>query len=100
VKDHLEDLWRVVRSIPAGSISTYGDVGRALRFPTTGRMVGRWLGQCPRDVPWWRVIATTGQMPIGKRDPYLQMEQQELLRREGVLVEDGVVDVSTYRYIP
>jgi alkylated DNA nucleotide flippase Atl1 len=51
-------------------------------------------------VPWWRVIATTGQMPIGKRDPYLQMEQQELLRREGVLVEDGAVDVSTYRYIP
>ena len=98
--DHLVDLWRVIRSIPPGSVSSYGDVGAALKYPTTGRIVGRWMANCPDGVPWWRVIAKSGNLPIGKIDPFLQMEQTQLLKDEGVEVVEGRVDLAAFRYIP
>ena len=45
----LAPLWGVVRSIPSGSVASYGAVGRALPNPATGYMVGRWMAACPAD---------------------------------------------------
>ena len=38
----LDQLWAVVRSIPAGRVASYGAVGRALEDPASGFMVGGW----------------------------------------------------------
>ncbi|MCW5939458.1 MAG: MGMT family protein [Fimbriimonadaceae bacterium] len=87
----LEEVWNVVRSIPLGRVASYGAIGRALRPPLSGRIVGRFMARCPGDVPWWRVVAQTGELPVGKRDPRLEMEQREILAGEGVPMTQGVV---------
>ena len=43
----LDELWDLVRSIPRGKVSTYGMIGAAMRNPTSGFQVGRWMAQCP-----------------------------------------------------
>ena len=90
----------MVRAIPVGRVTSYGEVGRALRHPATGRMIGRWMAGCPQDVPWWRVVDKQGRLPIGKRDPHLEREQSELLADEGVEVKNQAVDMERYGYVP
>jgi alkylated DNA nucleotide flippase Atl1 len=58
------------------------------------------MAQCPRDVPWWRVVDRNGRFPIGKRDPFLEKEQSELLAEEGVQVVDLSVDMKRFGYTP
>ena len=100
MKDDLDELWSVVRAIPVGRVSSYGDVGRALRHPATGFQVGRWMARCPEDVPWWRVVSKSGRFPIGKRDARLELEQRDLLEREGVEVEVDTVDMEHFGIVP
>lgn len=90
------ELWEVIRSIPAGRVASYGAVGRALRYPASGRLVGRWMHDCPEEVPWWRVVAKDGRLPIWKVDPNLETVQVLRLREEGVEVVEGRVDMATY----
>ncbi len=94
----LEELWAVVRSIPAGHVASYGDVGRALRNPASGFIVGRWMTQCPPDVPWWRVVAKDGRLPVTKRDPHLGSEQERRLREEGAYLEGGALSFIEPHY--
>lgn len=96
----LEDLWELVRSIPKGKVCSYGDLGSALRNPASGFMVGRWMAQCPSDVPWWRVVAKTGALPIEKRDPTLEIDQRRQLEKEGIRFEDDRIDMETHRWEP
>lgn len=96
----LEELWDLVRSIPSGKVSSYGDLGAALKHPASGFMVGRWMSQCPAGLPWWRVVSKGGSFPIAKRDPYLELDQRELLEREGVVLVDGQVDMAAHAYHP
>ena len=94
------ELWDIVRSIPAGRVASYGDVGRARRNPATGFQVGRWMARCPQDVPWWRVVSKEGRFPVGKRDPRLELEQGDLLQREQVEVNGDQVDMERFGYQP
>lgn len=98
----LDELWELIRQIPRGKVCTYGALGAALSQPTTGFLIGRWMGHGngPRDIPWWRVIAKSGQLPISKIDPVLGLEQAELLRREGVAVNKGLVDIAAAFWQP
>ena len=96
----LDELWNLVRSIPAGKVASYGAVGAALKNPASGFMVGRWMAQCPEGVPWWRVVAKTGSLPIEKVNPYLEMDQRRLLEREGVSFIDDTVDMSSHSWLP
>jgi len=96
----VEELWDVVRSIPKGRVASYGDVGQALRNPTSGRIIGRRMAHCPSDVPWWRVVDRNGCFPVGKLDPLLEKEQAELLKEEGVELCDLAVPMDLYRCEP
>jgi methylated-DNA-protein-cysteine methyltransferase related protein len=87
----LDELWTIVRSIPAGRAMSYGEVGRALKNPASGYLVGRWMAQCPDDVPWWRVVAKDGRLPLAKRSPELALDQERRLLAEDVQIEDGRV---------
>lgn len=87
----LQPLWDVVRRIPRGRVASYGAVGQALPTPASGYMVGRWMASCPPDVPWWRVVAKDGRLPVNKRSPELAHEQRERLIAEGVpMLAEGV----------
>jgi methylated-DNA-protein-cysteine methyltransferase-like protein len=74
-----------VRAIPPGFVRTYGDVD-----PHAPRLVGRVLATTTENVPWHRVVRADGSAPMGD-------EQLGRLRREGVPVRGGRVDLARAR---
>lgn len=81
-----EDAVReTVNAIPAGEISTYGEVAAESGFPGAARAVGNLL-RATTGMPWWRVIAVNGRLVPGK-----EADHARLLRAEGVSIHDGRV---------
>ncbi|HEY7499635.1 MAG TPA: MGMT family protein [Vicinamibacterales bacterium] len=79
----------VVRRIPAGRVSTYGDVAAAAGRPRAARAVGNIMRECKaRDVPCHRVIAAAGR--IGGYGGNLELKRA-LLRAEGIPVSGGKI---------
>jgi len=80
----------ITRRVPYGRVTSYGDIATLAGFPRAARGVGRILGSLPAgsDVPWWRVIRSTGAIsapgPVGTL-------QAALLGQEGVRVNRGTV---------
>lgn len=95
----MEELFDLVRRIPRGRVASYGDLGRALRHPVSGLIVGRWMARCPEDLPWWRVVARDGSMPVARRDPSLEALQTSHLANEGIRLENERVVASAF-WIP
>jgi len=60
-------VWAQLRTIPAGTTQTYGDVARALGKPTATRAVGAANGANPLPlvVPCHRVVGTDGLVGYG-----------------------------------
>lgn len=48
----------VIARIPAGNVSTYGEVGKAAS--ASPRSVGWVLREHGADLPWWRVVRADG----------------------------------------
>jgi len=77
------EILRRVRSVPAGSVTTYGDL-----CPGAPRYAGAVLAACSDPaVPWQRVVRADGSVAKGAR-------QRRLLRREGVAMRAGRVDMD------
>jgi methylated-DNA-protein-cysteine methyltransferase related protein len=85
-----EAVWALVRQVPPGRATTYGELAEAHFGVRTGsRVVGQAMAACPADLPWWRVVYANGAPKPGPgRD-----EQRARLADEGVpLTADGRVD--------
>lgn len=91
-----EELWSLIRAIPPGCVASYGDLGRAMRNPISGLLVGRWIKASPTEIPWWRVVGKDGSLPIAKQSPHLAMEQEDRLRAEGINLEGGRVPTAAF----
>ena len=94
--DDFERLYSLVRHIPPGRVTTYGQLGAMCRIADS-RVVGDAMS-ASRNVPWQRVINARGQVSlkgtIGKK-------QRELLEAEGVVFdESGSVDLSRVGWTP
>ena len=76
----------VLHSLEPGEVVTYGEVAAEAGFPGAGRAVGRLLATTAEDVPWWRVVTTSGRLVPGH-----EAEHARRLRAEGVPVTDGSV---------
>ncbi|MBC8064125.1 MAG: MGMT family protein [Chlorobia bacterium] len=100
-ESRLDELWTFVRSIPEGRVCGYGALGKAMRNPVSGLLIGRWMAVCPSDVPWWRVVAADGRLPVWKKDPNLEVIQHDRLAEEGVDFDlEGRVRMDGYRWEP
>jgi methylated-DNA-protein-cysteine methyltransferase related protein len=78
-----EEVLRRVRSVPAGFVTTYGDLS-----PRAPRFAGAVLSRCQDpDVPWQRVVRADGSLAKGAR-------QRELLEAEGVPFRGARVDLG------
>lgn len=92
-RERLDDLWAMVRAVPAGRVVGYGALGAAVVPPVSGLVVGHWMASCPVDVPWWRVVGAKGNFPVFKRGPEFGVEQRKRLEAEGVVFdEEGLVE--------
>lgn len=93
-----ERIYLVVTQVPAGQVTTYGDVARIVGGACDARLVGYAmadLGKYPTQlpVPWQRVINAQGG--ISTRGP----RQRQLLEDEGVPFNDkGRVDLARCRW--
>lgn len=101
-------VWEIVRQIPAGCVSTYGQIAsmipppEGVEPPLYDRMGARWVGDAMRatpegsDIPWQRVINSRGQisLPAGSAAADLQ---RALLEGEGIAFdEQGRADLLRY----
>lgn len=84
------DVYDLLLKIPAGKVSTYGDLARALGNPSASRTIGRILGENPNPikVPCHRVVMSNGQ--IGGY-AYGTARKRQLLEKEGVSLTNGIV---------
>lgn len=66
-------MLRVVASIPAGRVATYGDVARMAGRPGAARAVGNILRDAPEPhLPYHRVIGAAGAIGGFGRSPQLK----------------------------
>jgi len=87
----------LVRRIPAGRVTTYGEIARALGKPKHWRVVANILSKNPHPVaiPCHRVVRSDGRIGgyiFGRK------RKEELLRAEGVEVRRGKVDLSRFMF--
>lgn len=71
----------VVRSIPAGTVMSYGEVAAEAGRPGAARAVGRIMATSDGTLPWWRVVTAAGRLVPGH-----EAEHRRRLRAEGVTV--------------
>ncbi len=84
--DRAERVLDLVRSIPEGFVTTYGDLA-----PGAPRYAGAVLSDChDPDVPWQRVVRADGSLAKGER-------QRKLLEAEGIPFRGDRVDMRAAR---
>ncbi|ODV86385.1 hypothetical protein CANARDRAFT_232008 [[Candida] arabinofermentans NRRL YB-2248] len=106
-------VYSSVMEIPPGKVTSYGHIARLIHRPRNARQVGQSLKHfnihsqqlsLEGDVPWWRVLSSTGVIP--KREKHEAVaEQANLLRGEGVEVQTSrldeyFVDIVEYGWFP
>jgi methylated-DNA-protein-cysteine methyltransferase-like protein len=98
-----ERVWEIVRQIPAGQVTSYGQIAAMIPAPQgmdpksyeafASRWVGGAMAICPNEVPWQRVINSQGKLSLR---PGAE-EQRQLLEEEGVVFnERGKVDLKKF----
>lgn len=98
IKD--SDVYELLLKIPAGKVSTYGDLAKALGNPLASREIGRILGKNPNPVkvPCHRVVKSSGK--VGGYF-YGSDRKKELLEKEGISFNNEIVnDFKKVRVYP
>ncbi|MFC7672669.1 MGMT family protein [Mycolicibacterium sp. GCM10028919] len=90
--EQVERVRALVAAIPAGRVSTYGDIAAAADL-SSPRIVAWIMRTDSSDLPWHRVITASGRPA-----PHLATVQLERLRAEGVLAVDGRVPLRDVRH--
>ena len=74
----------VLMALQPGEVVTYGDIADVAGYPKLSRLVGHILATTEIDVPWWRVVNSSGRLVPGH-----ERKQAALLREEDVIVRKG-----------
>jgi len=93
-------VFALVQACPAGRVTTYGQLAKAVGYPRGARMVGWIMHEAPQGVPAHRVINSKGELtgspafgPRGK--------MRQLLEADGVTFSPNErVDMKRYGWDP
>lgn len=92
-------VWMITRQIPAGKVSTYGQIAsmipppEGVSPPDYARLGSRWVGTAMNrtpsgeDIPWQRVINSKGMISLPPGSPAAR-RQRDLLEAEGVQFDE------------
>ena len=88
------EFYDLLRKIPAGKVTTYGALAKALGNPSASRIIGRILGQNPNPikVPCHRVVMSDGKLG---GYAYGTVKKRGLLEKEGLSFTNGIVSDFT-----
>ncbi|HEY4721581.1 MAG TPA: MGMT family protein [Anaerolineae bacterium] len=90
-------IYQVVRQVPRGQVTTYGDVAAIVGQGCDARIVGYAMANCPDDVLWQRVINAQGKISLRSGDG--SAKQRMRLEAEGVVFDQrGKIDLERYRW--
>ncbi|MBS2037561.1 MGMT family protein [bacterium] len=76
-------------------VATYGQIAALAGYPKRARQVGHLLKNCPKDVPWHRVLGAGGSLRT--QPPQRQLER---LRDEGVSTQSQRINLKQYGWKP
>lgn len=96
-----ENVFDVVKLIPAGRVTSYGAIARYLGTGKSARMVGYALNQSfQMDIPAHRVVNRNGML-TGKIHFPPERSMEDALRAEGMeVIDDQIVNFEKYFWDP
>ena len=93
--DFFQRVYKVVKTIPAGRVTTYGLIAKKLGTTSSARTVGWALNACHNDssIPAHRVVNRIGLLS-GKNHFFGIKLMEQLLNNEGVEVKNDKIDLK------
>lgn len=90
-------LFACLARVPAGQVTSYGELAACAGLGRAARWVGRVLGQLPADtrLPWHRVVRADGRLALPPDDP-TGAEQRARLQAEGIPLVRARVDMRRH----
>jgi methylated-DNA-protein-cysteine methyltransferase related protein len=94
-----DPVYALVRKIPRGRVTSYGELARALGLRGGARAAGHAMAACPsgRGIPWHRVVGAGGRLLIS--EPHASL-QRKLLETEGVTMTERRVNMKLHAWSP
>ncbi|CDK29114.1 unnamed protein product [Kuraishia capsulata CBS 1993] len=108
-------VYEEVQKIPAGKVTSYGHIAKLIYRPQNSRQVGQCLKYLPREaiegnelsqefnvsnVPWWRVISSSGIISPRDRTDGVRLQKQKLEEEAIVVTDQNRVSLSEYGWFP
>ncbi len=93
------DVYNLVKKIPQGKVTTYGEIARALGRPQSSKAVGYALhsNNDPDNVPCYRVVNRFGEVADAFAFGGANI-QREMLIADGITFTDGKVDMDKFMF--
>jgi methylated-DNA-protein-cysteine methyltransferase-like protein len=90
-----QQVYRIVRGIPAGKVATYGQIAQLAGSPGAARAVGTAMKHNPdmSTIPCHRVVGSDGSMHGYAFGDGVSTKEQ-MLKLEGVKIAGGKVDLA------
>lgn len=107
MKEIFSRVYRIVKKIPSGKVTTYGQIAQMINdqwLMVNGKKIGaRTVGWAlhknpiPVVIPCHRVVAANGNL-----HGFAQglAKKKELLRKEGIRVRNDKIDLEKYQWKP
>jgi methylated-DNA-protein-cysteine methyltransferase-like protein len=85
-----ERVYELMRQVPRGQVTTYGDLAGLSGHANASRIVGGIAHYGPSELPWHRLVNRFGGLAAGFHGG--REVQQRLLEQEGLTCTDFIVD--------
>lgn len=93
-------VYRAVRAIPDGRVSTYGQIARLVGSPRAAQQVGWVLHWGPKDLPAFKVVNRFGGLAGGYTDGGRDLHRADLEAHGYHVAPDDTVDLNRYLWEP
>ena len=84
------EVEKLMARVPAGKVTTYGDLAALAGHPYAARIVGGMAHYGDVELPWHRLVNRFGGLASGYHGG--REAQEEHLRAEGITCTDFIVD--------
>ena len=98
--DFRDKVYSLMAQVPAGQVTTYGDLAGLAGHAYAARIVGGMAHYGPVELPWHRLVNRFGGLASGYHGG--REVQRQLLAAEGTLCSDSfiVIDFKERRWQP
>lgn len=99
--DKYEEIYKIVKKIPVGKVTTYGKIAEVIGIKSSARFVGYALNSSKgkEDIPAHRVVNRNGEL-TGKNHFPTPTFMKELLESEGIEFIDDTVNMDKHLWVP